>query len=230
MKRILLLTGIALLTLSRAANAQVIYPDDNGFQSPSLSPGTIEVAPTGTPWTFSTSYSDSTTAPNEAGIATTGSQNIAGSPGGQSAFLQNVSSISQSITLSADASVSVTFDWEGRSPVSYTNQNNQNVTTQQDEITVTLGGILLFQGTPTTTTSFVTVTTASSEFAGGTYQLVFSGITSGASTNTFTDSMTFIDNVQVNTDAAPEPSTCGLFALGGVALAALLRKRKNSKG
>jgi len=103
MKSILPLTSLALLLFTGASNAQIIYPADNDFQSPGLSPGTLVVAPSGTPWTFSTPFSDVTTAPNEAGIASTGSQNIVNPPGGQSAFLQNVSSISQTITLSTAA-------------------------------------------------------------------------------------------------------------------------------
>jgi hypothetical protein len=222
MKTILLLAGVAWLALPGLSKAQIIYPGDYDFQSPTLASGTFEIGPTGTPWTFSALYSDpGTTSPNEAGIAGSGSQNLQSAPGNQAGYLQGISSISQEVTLPMAATVSLTFDLEGRSSGSYTDSQGQYVTTSQDEITVSLGGVVLYDGTPTNTTSFQTITSNSIDLLAGSYQLSINGITSGATA--FSDSLSFVDNVQIN---VPEPTTSWLMIIGGLMLFAFRKKAK----
>jgi hypothetical protein len=233
MKTVLLLTSVALLALTSASNAQIIL--DPGFADQSAAPGTIAIPPTGTigsPWAFTNPIVDGEGELNQSGIAPNGTQNMDDAPSGQAGFLQDVSTISQTIHLTSDANVSLTFDWEGRIPVTY---DNGSITTGENTITVMLGGITLFTGTPNTLTynnigKFQSETTAAADFSAGFYTLTFSGASSGVLTHTFTDNMTFIDNIQVNTSPVPEPSTSGLMALGGLTLFALFRRLKRSQG
>ena len=82
-------------------------------------------------------------------------------------------------------------------------------------ITVTLNNVLLGTYDPVDyPDSFENVTTTSTFLAGGTYNLVFSGVSTGVPTSTFVDAMSFVDNVQVNEGTVPEPSSLALMALG----------------
>jgi len=225
MNKVLILTLTAFLVITSLTNAQVIYPSDYNFTSPSLSASSFQIAPTGTAWNFSGIIADSTTSPNESGIAANGSQNLTDAPNGQAAYLQGFSSISQTITVPT-GTISLTFDWEGRSPVSYTNSQGQPVTTGPNEIVVTLGGVQLFDGTPGNIGSFESVTTDSAIFAGNSYDLVFSGVSSGYLTGNFGDNMTFVDNIQANVAPVPEPARLGLMLVASF-LFVFLRRLKS---
>ena len=128
MKTNLLLISFALLALTGASHAQIFYPTDNGFQDPALTSGDFVVAPSGTAWVYSAAFKDAESSPNESGVATNGSQNLVGATGGQAAFLQGVSSVSQSITLPTGLD-SVSFSLEGRPVIPYPGPGGATVDT-----------------------------------------------------------------------------------------------------
>ena len=233
---------MVLLGVAGHASAQVLADPviDPDFSAISVTPGTEVMAPTGTGWTFSPSpYSeDANSAPNEAGIANGTGQNMNNAPGGQAAYIQNEASISQAVTLPS-STVTLTFDLEGRTPQmysfqdSYTNNVETYVTTGQDEIEITLGSVLLYEGTPTNLDNFVSITTPSADFAAGTYQLTIRGVTSGDPSNatvatpeTFDDTMTFVDDVTLNVTQTPEPSSTAMLVLGGLVLGGITLRRR----
>jgi WD40-like Beta Propeller Repeat len=79
-----------------AVNAVPIGPQDPNFTMPTVAPGAYEVAPTGSPWTFTgsagiTGYDSDFTKFNALGLA----------PPAQIAFIQALGSISQSVSLPA---------------------------------------------------------------------------------------------------------------------------------
>ena len=220
---------LVLLGVTGHASAQVLIDPD--FSSISVPANSEVMAPAGTGWTFTPSpYSeDANSAPNEAGVANGTGQNMNNAPGGQAAYLQNESSISQDVAL-PQSTVSLTFELEGRTPQSYADNAQQEITTGQDEIEITLGSVLLYEGTPTNTSSFDTITTLPAGFAAGTYQLTISGVTSGDPTNTangtFNDTMTFVDNVTLNVTVTPEPSSTAMLVLGGLVLGGITLRRR----
>ncbi|HEV3272060.1 MAG TPA: hypothetical protein VGZ93_07760 [Candidatus Methylacidiphilales bacterium] len=208
------LIGIALVLAFLGAaqsKAQVIYPADNGFESPNLGSGSgaYEYAPAGTPWTFTAT---SGIAANNSAFdvfgATQGeASDSAVSASGQAAFLQSTSSISQSVHLLA-GDYTVTFDAEGRGGPFFPFNPN--------EITVSLGGIQLFDATPTQGSFQSYTTTATGFLAAGNYNLTFNGLING-------DYTSFIDNVQINLAPTPEPSGAALLILGVLAVIAFRR-------
>ena len=228
------LVGALLMLLGVAGQARAQVLVDSDFSAISVPANSEVLAPAYTPatgWTFSPSpyTEDANSAPNEAGVANGTGQNMNNAPGGQAAYLQNESSISQVVTLPI-STVSLTFELEGRAPQSYADNAQQEITTGQDEIEITLGSILLYEGTPTNTASFDTITTLPAGFAAGTYTLTISGVTSGDPSNTsggtFNDTMTFVDNVTLNVTQTPEPSSAAMLVLGGLVLGGITLRRR----
>jgi hypothetical protein len=168
-----------------STRAGVVFPANNGFESPDLAGG-YQYNVTGASWTFN---GNSGIASNGSGFDTAGATQGQNSDGavsstGQAAFIQSngvASSVKQSVKLAA-GTYNVSFSWEGRN-----GEDGANA------ITVSLGGQSLFSGTPAQVTFLNQVTTATVTLAAGTYALVFTGSNSGD------DDTTFIDNVSINT-------------------------------
>ena len=238
MKNRLLGTVLILLSMVGVSHAQVLVPDGD-FSSPNLAAGTFTVAPSGTAWTYSTPYSDTETAPNEAGVAAAGvvvdgvtgpgGQNLNAPAGTQALFLQNVASVSQEITVPT-STVTLTFDLIGRPIGTYTNSLGNVVTSGYDEVVITLGGVTLYEGAPTSGTDSLSVTTSSAGFSAGTYDLTIAGVSSGNATPTtpatFKDTMSFVSNVDMIVVDTPEPSSTAMLVLGGLALGGLTLRRR----
>jgi hypothetical protein len=221
------LIGLALtlgLISAAQAKAQIIYPGNNGFESPDLGSGAgaYAYAPTGTgvDWTFT----------GGAGIAGNNSafdvfnatqgqaSDSAVSTTGQAAFLQGIGSISQSVYLSGGV-YSLTFDAVGRGGGVFAFGTN--------EITVSLGSDLLFDATPAQGAMQTETTSQTGYYSPGYYTLTFNGVTVNTGPN-LGDHTSFIDNVQINVVATPEPSTGTFLVLGFFAMVAFRRWRRQA--
>lgn len=218
--------SLALCLISAASvKGQIIYPADNGFESPDLGSGAdaLAYAPAGASWTFS----------GGAGIAANNSafdvfnatqgqaSDSAVSSSGQAGFLQGVSAISQSVYLAAGV-YSLTFNAVGRGGGTFNFATN--------EITVTLGNDLLFAGTPDQGAMQTETTSEMGVLTSGYYTLTFSGVTANTGPNQG-DHTTFIDNIQINTVSVvtvPEPASVSFLVLGFVALIAFRRLRRQA--
>jgi cell surface hyaluronidase len=224
LRSVLSLFLVALGMTVLPGHAQILYPADNGFETPDLgTPGGSNVGylynPTGTPWTFS----------GNAGItanggqfdvegATQGQHDGASSSAGQAGFVQGLGSISQSVYLTG-GEYSLTFDIEGRGGVFFPEFS-------PDEVSVSLGGTQLYDAVPGTTLFTDVTSSTTALLPAGYYNLVFSGETSG-------DFSSFVDNIRINqTDAipvvAPEPSSVVAFVMGLAALAVVRRSRRRT--
>jgi len=208
--------------------AQIIL--DNGFESPDLGSGSSAYAygdqaplsTTDTGWTFVSG----------AGIAANGSafdvegatkgqtSDSSESTSGQAGFLQGLSSISQTLSLSAGNYV-FTFDAEGRGGVFFPEFIANEVTVS---LVSNAGTIQLYDATPAPTFFSLQTTSMTGVIAAGDYTLVFSGVTNA-------DATSFIDNVDAtNLDplAAPEPASVAIFLMEIFLLVALLRLRRRA--
>jgi hypothetical protein len=218
--------SLALCLISAAQlKAQIIYPADNGFESPDLGSGggALAYAPAGASWTFS----------GGAGIAANNSafdvfnatqgqaSDSARSTSGQAGFLQGISSIGQSVYLPAGV-YSLTFNAVGRGGGTFNFAAN--------EISVTLGNDLLFVGTPDQGAMQTETTSEMGVLISGYYTLTFSGDTANTGSNQG-DHTTFIDNIQINTVSVvtvPEPGCVSFLAMGFFALIAFRRLRRQA--
>jgi hypothetical protein len=169
----------------------VVYPANNGFESPNLGSGGYQYNPSGAGWTFDGS---SGIAANNSGfsVAGAGNGNSDGttSAAGQAAFLQfgdgaiGDSSISQVVTLPAGIATLNFFD-EFRGNYSPGDPNGINVYLDGNLITATP----LF---PTSSSSFNPVALPLGSLAAGTHTITFAGDNVSGGDNT-----SFIDNVSI---------------------------------
>ena len=201
------------------------FVPDNGFEFPDLGPGGFADAPNGSTgypgWVFSPHLPSGPTIGGP-GIAANGSifgvigatqgqtSDNSVSTSGQAAFLHNLCSFTENVILPS-GTFNVTFGWEARFGYG------------GNEISVALGNNILFDGTPTTFTSFSPASSAYVTLPAGTYALTFTGKTSVASG----DLCTFVDDVSVVAQA-PEPASAVLLLSGGALLA--LRRRRSPAG
>ncbi len=128
------------------------------------------------------------------------------------AFLQNVSSVSQTFTSSSAFDYSFSFDTALR-PGYRLGQTVQ----------VALDGHLL--GTVASLTpTWTTTTFSAANIGGGTHTLSFSGMADGA---TYVDTSAFLDNVRMTVTPVPEPETYAMM-LAGLGLLGFMARRKKS--
>jgi hypothetical protein len=225
----------ATLLFISSAHGNIIYPANNGFESPDLGSGggALIYAPTNASWTF---YSAGMPGQGGSGIAANNSafdvenaspDNHDGtmSTEGQAAFIQGgngttiagtpdassdyASYISQTINGFAAGTASVSFGIEAR----VENGTNSNPTA------VYLDDQLLGIYTATDTSNFDAMVTTPIPVTAGSHILAFVGTVSqpGASQ--------FIDDVSIDNEPVPEPTGAGLLAISGfTALFCCLRR------
>jgi hypothetical protein len=222
----LLVALFFVLSLTAAANANTIYPVNNGFEAPNLGTGGygywtsnpysltgLPMLPSPPPgWTFT---GTSGVTANGSGFGTTGATNGnhdgTTSTSGQAAFLQNgygtPNTVSQLISGFVSGPASVTFSLEERGGNSAS-------------VDVKLDGTDLGTYTPLSGSSFNTVTTPTTFMTPGSHTLTFTGVNSASGG----DNTVFIDNVRLT--SVPEPASLITLALGAVGLLLAARRRK----
>jgi len=229
------LSAVCFLAAACGASAQVVlYPANNGFESPDLGSGTNAygiVGSSGHPlpsqvgWIFTTgtgiaangsAYNvTGATNGNSTGVTSTSGQAAVISQGNGNVSGAGATSISQSIAGFLDGFVTISFSLEGRNGTQNGNQLGPN------PITVWLDNISLGVFTPTSKTSFQLFSTTPIAVSAGTHVLAFAG------TTTTVDSVTtYLDNVSISISPVPEPATLGLAGLG---LGAALFYRRKSR-
>ena len=149
---------------------------DGGFETPALAPGTFQVNPGGTPWTFQMS----------AGISQNGSGFTARNPnapeGSQVAFIQALGSISQTVTLAAG-----TYD------VTFSAAQRANVQASAQTFDVLIDGAVVSSFNNLTGTSYSPLITASFTVGSGSHVLEIQGTDMAGGDNTV-----LVDEVAIN--------------------------------
>ncbi len=196
------LTAVRGQIASMPNDGTKIYPKDNGFELQDVgtgffsyryfgesirNPTHVEMPPSEpnkTPWTFT---KDAGVAANGSGFyvtnATNGDSDGKTSNLGQAAFLEfKDSAVSQTIDLPA-GTFTVTFSYEARRD--YT----------PNEVTVSLGGTIVFKGAPSAVDRFTEVTTDPVTLCAGKQELKIVALGDGVDTNF---PCTFIDDVRIN--------------------------------
>jgi uncharacterized repeat protein (TIGR01451 family) len=151
---------------------------DGGFETPSVGPSAYLYDPTTSPWTFV----------GQAGISGNGSGFTTGNPnapeGSQVAFLQNIGSFSQAVTLSAGSYV-VTFSAAQRATYQSSSQTFQ----------VQIDGVSVGSFTPSST-SYAPLTTSVFTVVAGVHTVAFVGLDPRGGDNT-----ALIDQAVINAQA-----------------------------
>jgi hypothetical protein len=212
-KHLLVPMAFAVLGLAVAHPAHAQQLQDGGFESSVFSNGTFGYDPTGSAWTFLGS----------SGISANGSGFTGGNPnapeGRQVAVLQSVGSFSQTVTGFAAGQYSLTFDAAQRINSAGYSARNQNFQVLVDGVSVGAFDPALDSGSyqPFTTGTFTAA-------AGSSHTVQFVGLDTVGGDNT-----AFIDAVQLNSTAVPEPSSVAVFAFVGIgAMGLLLKARRRS--
>jgi hypothetical protein len=147
---------------------------DSGFELPTLNPNTFQYHPSGTPWTFS----------NSAGVAANNSPFTASNPvapqGNQVAFLQQVSTMSQSVNFTA-----------GTYALSFSAAQRGGAVNAQT-FQVLVDSTVLGTFTTLTSTTYVTLSTSPFTVTNGAHTILFRGTNSNGGDNTV-----FIDQVLI---------------------------------
>jgi glucose/arabinose dehydrogenase len=154
---------------------------DAGFESPTLSPGSYQYAPTGTPWSYAGS----------AGVAGNGSGFTSGNPnapeGAQVGFLQGTGAFSQDLAGLPAGSYRISFQATQRA----------NYLPSQEDLAVLVDGVVVGTFTPAGT-SYAAYSTGPFVLPAGSHTVTFQGLDSVGGDNT-----AFLDNVQL-TAATPD--------------------------
>jgi hypothetical protein len=163
-----------------------------GFETPDLAAGTFQYNPVGSPWAFS---SMSGVAANNSGFT---SGNPAAPEGDQVAFLQNMGTAAQAVTLSA-----------GTYQVRFRAAQRGNFSAGNQAVRVVVGGTVLGTFTPSGA-GYETFTSASFTLAAdGTQEVRLEGVGGSG------DRTAFVDLVEIITATSPPPPPVGGLQGGG---------------
>jgi hypothetical protein len=176
--------GISITDADIDASSSAIVVNDGSFESPSLNPQSILIAPSGTSWTFTNFYSTSNT-PNASGIATAGGNN-APTPidGRQTAFIQGAATLSQDVIFTKSGEYNLSLLSAYRSY--YTGDTPLN------PVKVLVDGQEVGTITPTSL-EFRSYQTNSFSVAAGAHRITFVGLSPVEGDHT-----TFIDQISIN--------------------------------
>lgn len=190
--------ALLLLGFASSANAAPILVNSS-FESNNVNSGSYYYAGTvnADPWSFA----------GGSGVASNGSAwTGATSSGNYFAFLQTISSVSQTFSSDGNYNLGISFDMVERTAGYSPNQ----------VVEVWFDGVQQTSIDPGA--SWVTYTLAPIMIGSGSHTLEFRGTYNGGQ-----DASAFIDNVQMSSTPVPEPATVSLLAVGLIPL--IIRRR-----
>lgn len=197
MKRLVMLAVSSLFSAAALAATPTIV--NGSFETNSVN-GNYAYGEVASGWSISSGAGVS--ANNTAWTGTTAT-------GSYFAFLQNVSSMSQTFTSSSAANYSFSFDLALRSGYS-----------AGQAVSVSLDGVEL--GTYTASLLWSSTNAVAANIAAGTHTLTFAGLNPG---NAF-DTTAFVDNVSMSVSAVPEADTYAMLLAGLGVVGFVARRRK----
>lgn len=176
---------------------------NNGFETPALAANAFQYNPVGGSWTFT----------GGSGIARNGSgfNNAAATEGAQVGLVQNLNSITQSITVPTTGLYVLSFLSAARNNANGGNTLNVNID----------GAPVITAYTPLAKTSYEGVTTAILNLTAGSHDIQFVGTTPTPDRTSFVDNvrLTPVAGFGTNTNAIPDTSSVTIAATGRLSLA-----------